>query len=355
MRAVVSTMLALMFGGGVSLLAGSAGPASARAASPQVVAHAEPRAAVSTSVGAAADCTIYSGQPADASRCGNTSDDTVGTDGNGLFYRTMVSFANLNVPAGATVNSATLTINVLGAFGSTAATVVDMTRAFGPGASTWNTYDGVHPWTTAGGDYNASPHAVDSVSGAGSVSFSIPELVQPWVDGSTPYGQLEIVGFSGTGNAFTMSHGPTLSVNYTPPPPPPTTTTGTTPTTPTTGPVVTSPVATPLPVAHGVRALRIKVVLSWTWNGAAIRLRKVKVGTMPGDTELTMSCQGGGCPRHSAAKLTGARKVRRALLRMAGRRFRAGDVLSVKLTAAGYRQERARIFFRNAKRPLILG
>lgn len=346
MRVVVSMMLALVFGGAVSLLAGSGSPAPARAATPRAAAHALPRATVSTTVAAVADCTVYSKTPSDPSLCGGGSDDLVGTDGNGFFYRTMVSFANLNIPAGSTVNGATLTINVLGAFGSTAATVVDMTRAFGPGAATWNTYDGVHPWTTAGGDYNASPHAVDTVAGAGSASFSIPELVQPWVNGSTPYGQLEIVGFTGTGNAFTMSHGPTLSVTYTPPPPPPPTTTS---------PVVTTPVPTPLPVAHGVRALRIKVVLSWTWSAARIRLRKVKVGTMPGDTKLTMSCQGGGCPRHSAVKMTGARKVRRALLKLAGQRYRAGDVLSVKLTAAGYRQERARIFFRNGKRPLILG
>jgi hypothetical protein len=188
----------------------------------------------------------------------------------------MVSFTDLNIPAGSTVNGATLTINVLGAFGSTAATLLDMTRAFAPGAATWDTYDGVHPWTTGGGDYNASPHTVPAVSGPGSVSFSIPELVQPWVDGATPYGQLEVVGFTGTGNAFTMAHGPTLSVTYTPPPPPPMT--GTTPTSPT-GPVVTTPGATPLPVAPGVRVLRIKVVLSWTWKGARIRLRRVKVGT----------------------------------------------------------------------------
>ncbi len=349
MRVVVSTMLALVFGGAVSLLVGSGSTAPARAATPRAAARAMPRAAVVTTVGAVTDCTIYSGQPADASRCGNSSDDTVGTDGNGFFYRTMVSFANLNIPAGSTVNGATFTINVLGALGSTGATVVDMTRAFAPGAATWNTYDGVHPWATAGGDYNASPHAVDTVSGAGAASFSIPELVQPWVSGSTPYGQLEIVGFQGGSAAFTMAHAPTLTVTYTPPAPPTTTTPAPT------GPTVTTPVPTPLPVAHGVRALRVKVVLSWTWNGAAIRLRKVKVGTMPGDTKLTMSCQGGGCPRHSAAKVTGARKVRRGLLRLAGRRYRAGDVLSVKLTAAGYRQERARIFFRNGKRPLILG
>ncbi|HEX3689588.1 MAG TPA: DNRLRE domain-containing protein [Solirubrobacteraceae bacterium] len=358
MRAVVSTMLALMFGGGVSLMAGSAQSVPARAAAVRQVAHAMPRAAVSTSVGSVADCTLFSGSPTSSARCGAGSDDTVGTDGNGAFYRTMVSFTNLSIPAGSTVDSATLTIQALGAFGSTNATVVDMTRAFTAGAATWNTYDGVHGWSTPGGDYGASPNTVVPVSGAGAVSFSIPELVQPWVSGTNTVRQLEIVGFTGTGNAFTMAHGPTLSVTYTPPPPP-TTTTGTTPTstspTTTTGPVVTTPVPTPLPVAHGARALRVKVVLSWTWNGARIRLRKVKVGTMPGATKLTMSCQGGGCPRHSKSTVAGARKVRRALLRMAGRRYRAGDVLSLKLTAAGWRQERARIFFRNGKRPLILG
>jgi len=351
---VVSTMLALVFGGAVSVLAGSAGPAPARAAA---VGHALPRATASTTVAPAADCTIFSGSPASNAQCGGGSDDTVGTDGNGAFYRTLISFTNLGIPAGSTIDSATLTIQALGAFGSTNATVVDMTRAFTPGAATWNTYDGVHGWSTPGGDYDASPNTVLPVSGAGTVSFGVGELVQPWASQATSVRQLEIVGFSGTGNAFTMAHGPTLSVTYTPPAPPSTTTTspttGTGPTT--TGPVVTTPVSTPLPVAHGVRALRIKVVLSWTWNGARIRLRRVKVGTMPGDTKLAMGCQGGGCPRHSAAKAAGARRVRRALLRLAGRRYRAGDVLAIKLTAEGWRQERARIFFRNGRRPLILG
>jgi hypothetical protein len=356
MRVVLSTMLALMFGGGVSLLAGSVGSAPVAATAAPVVAHAMPRETLSTTVAAAADCTIFSGSPSSSAQCGGGSDDTVGTDGNGAFYRTLVSFTNLGVPAGSTIDSATLTIQALGAFGSTNATVVNMTRAFTPGAATWNTYDGVHAWSTPGGDYQASPNTVLPVSGAGAVSFGVGELIQPWASQTNTVHQLEIVGFSGTGNAFTMSHGPTLTVTYTPPPPP-TTTTGPTTTGPTTttGPVVTTPVPTPLPVAHGARALRIKVVLSWTWNGARIRLRKVKVGTMPGDTKLSMSCEGGGCPRHSKAKASGARKVRRGLLGMAGRRYRAGDVLSVKLTAAGWRQERARIFFRNGKRPLVLG
>jgi hypothetical protein len=352
MRGVVSTMLAVMVGGGVGLLAlGGPAPfvAPARAAART---EALPRTAVTTSVGAATDCTIFSGSPASAAQCGGASDSTSGTDGNGALYRTMVSFSNLDVPAGSTINSATLTIQVLGAFGSTNATVLDMARGFAPGAATWNTYDGVHPWSAAGGDFDATPHTTVSVSAPGAVSFSIPALIQPWADGTDSVSQLMILGFTGTGNAFTFgnvahANGPVLSVNYTPPPPPPTS--------PTTGPVVTTPVQTQLPVPKGRRALRIKVALSWTWNGPAIRLRKVKVGTMPGDTKLTMGCDGKGCPRHSGAKVTGARRVRRALLRLAGRRYRAGDVLTVTLSAPRYRSEHARIFFRDGTRPLLLG
>ena len=119
----------------------------------------------------------------------------------------MISFTNLDIPAGSTINSATLTIDVLGAFGSTAATVVDMTRAFAPGAATWNTYDGVHPWSTAGGDFNASPHTVDTVSAAGGVSFSIPALIQPWAGRHRlGAGSWMIVGFTGTGNVFTFDN-----------------------------------------------------------------------------------------------------------------------------------------------------
>jgi hypothetical protein len=312
---------------------------------------------VSATVAAPADCTIYSATPTSPSLCGGGSDDVVGTDGNGAFYRTMVSFAGaLDIPAGSTVTSATLTIQVLGAFGSTAATVLPMTRSFAAGVATWSTYDGVHPWSSAGGDFNANAHVVQTVSAAGAVSFSIPSLVQPWFDGTDSIRQLMILGFSGAGNAFSFAHKPVLSVTYQPPSPSTTTTSPPTPTPTTpTGPVVTTPVPTPLPVAHGMRALRIKVVLSWTWHGARIRLRKVTVGTMPRDTRLTMGCQGAGCPRHSTAKVAGAGRARRALRRLAGRRYRAGDVLSVKLTARGYRGERARIFFRNGKRPLILG
>jgi hypothetical protein len=266
----------------------------------------------------------------------------------------MVSFQDgLGAPASSKVLSSTLTIHVLGAFGSTAVWLFGMTRPFTPGAATWNTYDGVHPWSTAGGDHNSSLQASATVSAAGTVSFSITPLTQAWVDGTNNLRELMILGLSPKGNVFSFGNKasgdpPQLTVAYQPPSPPSTTA-------PTTGPVVTTPVSTPLPVSHANRALRIKVLMSWTWNGALVRLRRVKVGSMPGDTRLALGCQGDGCPRRSDAAASGARRVRRLLQRLAGRRYRAGDILTVKLTAEGYRQERARIFFRNGKKPLILG
>jgi hypothetical protein len=356
MRAAVGTVLAVIFGGGLSLFAGAASAAApARAATPATP-HALPRAALATTVPATADCTIYSGTPTSASPCGAPSDDTVGADGNGALYRTMVSFSGgLGLPAGSTVLSATLTIHALGAFGSTATWVFGMTRSFAAGAATWNTYDGVNPWSTAGGDYDDTLQASSTVSGAGTVSFSITPLVQSWVDGADTIPQLMILGFSPQGNAFSFAsrasgNGPVLTIAYQPLATPTTTTSP-----PPTGPVATTPVSTPLPVSHAARALRIKVLLSWTWNRAVIHLRGVKVGAMPGDTKVSLGCQGAGCPRRSRMSASGARTVRRMLLRLAGRRYRAGDVLTVRLTAAGYRQERAGIFFRNGRKPLILG
>lgn len=358
MRAMVGAVLALVVGGALGVIAGSVHTvAPARAAA---VSHAAPRTGLSTTVAATADCTIFSGSPDSASECGAGSDNLAGSDGNGALYRAMVSFQDgLGIPVGSKVLSSTLTIHVLGAFGSTATWVFGMTRPFTPGAATWNTYDGVHPWSTAGGDYNNSLQASATVSAAGTVSFSITPLTQAWVDGTNSLRELMILGFSPKGNVFSFGNKasgdpPQLTVAYQPPSPPSPPST-TTPTTTTTGPVVTTPVSTPLPVSHAHRALRIKVLMSWTWNGALVRLRRVKVGSMPGDTRLALGCQGGGCPRRSDASAAGARRVRRLLLRLAGRRYRAGDILTVKLAAKGYRQERARIFFRNGKKPLILG
>jgi hypothetical protein len=240
MRAAVGTALAVIFGVGLSPCADAASPAAPVRAATPFTSHALPRDALATTVAASADCTIDSGAPTSASLCGAGSDDSVGSDGNGALFRTMVSFSGgLGVPAGSTVLSATLTIHALGAFGSTTTWVLGMARSFTAGTATWNTYDGVHPWSTAGGDYDNTLQASSTVSGAGTVSFSVTPLVQSWADGTDTIPQLMILGFSPKGNAFTFANrasgnGPALTIAYQPPTPP-------------TGPVTTTPVSTPLP------------------------------------------------------------------------------------------------------------
>ena len=117
-------------------------------------------------------------------------------------------------------------------------------------------------------------------------------------------------------------------------------------------PVVTQPVATTLPRPRGRHALRIRLSLSWTWRYAVTRLDRATAGTMPGRTRITLACAGRGCPRHSTMSATGARRVRRLLKSLHGRRYRAKDVLRITLSARGYRAERAQITFRVGRLPV---
>jgi hypothetical protein len=172
-------------------------------------------------------------------------------------------------------------------------------------------------------------------------------------------GSDDLVGDDGNGNLYrTMISFPaglgipagshilssTLTIAYQPPG---------SPTTAPTPPVVTTPVSTPVPTPAARRSLKIKLVLSWTWNRATTRLHGLKVGSLPGDTGLSMTCRGRGCPRHSKTSVTGARAVRRTLRSLAGRRYRAGDVLTIRLSAPGYRPEQAEVVFRAGKLPSI--
>jgi hypothetical protein len=113
-------------------------------------------------------------------------------------------------------------------------------------------------------------------------------------------------------------------------------------------PIVTTPVPTPVPVPRGRHALKVKLYLSWTWRDAITRLDRAKAGSLPGRTRLALECRGRGCPRHSKMSATGARHVRR----LRGRRYRAGDVLRITVTAPGYGAERAQVTFRYGRVPL---
>jgi hypothetical protein len=116
-------------------------------------------------------------------------------------------------------------------------------------------------------------------------------------------------------------------------------------------PVVTTPVPVRLPRPKARHALKVEISLSWTWRYGVTRLDKVKIGSLPRHTHIKLRCLGRGCPRHSNVQAAGARRVRRLLKRLQGRRYRAGDILRITLTAPGYRPERAEVVIRYGNLP----
>ena len=117
-------------------------------------------------------------------------------------------------------------------------------------------------------------------------------------------------------------------------------------------PVVTTPVATPIPTPKARRALKVKLYLSWTWRYGTTWLNKIRIGRFPAKTRLQIRCLGRSCPIHHKMSATGARRVHHLLRAMKGRRFGAGDVLRITLTAPGYKAERAEVKIRYARLPL---
>jgi hypothetical protein len=98
-------------------------------------------------------------------------------------------------------------------------------------------------------------------------------------------------------------------------------------------------------------SLRVKLYLSWTWRYGTTRLDSVRMGSFPRRTHVIFQCTGRGCQRRAKAAATGPRGVRRLLRTMAGRRYRVGEVLTISLTAPGYRPEQAAVTFRYGRRP----
>ncbi len=123
------------------------------------------------------------------------------------------------------------------------------------------------------------------------------------------------------------------------PPPPPSTS--------------TVPVTTPIPRPTVRHALKVRLVLSWTWRRGTTWLHRATIGTFPGRTRLTIHCRGAGCGRHRTASARGHRSVRRLLRSLAGRRYRTGDVLAISLTAPGYVSERADVTIRGGREPRV--
>lgn len=120
-----------------------------------------------------------------------------------------------------------------------------------------------------------------------------------------------------------------------------------------TPPPVSAPVTTPVPIPKAPHALKVRMALTWRWEGKTTWLLKTTIGRMPWRTRISLRCTGRGCPRHSRLSVRGARAVRRLVRSFHRRRYRSGDVLRITLTAPGYRPERARVMIRNGRKPLV--
>ncbi len=129
------------------------------------------------------------------------------------------------------------------------------------------------------------------------------------------------------------------------PPPPVPTPPAATPPAPS-APVVSVPVTSPTP-----RRLRIKLILSWTWNHRTTTLHKIQIPHMPPRATLTVSCRGRGCPRH--ARRTDYRHLHRLIRYLDGHAYRAGQRVTLVISEKGYRSERVQAQIRNGHLPRV--
>jgi hypothetical protein len=125
--------------------------------------------------------------------------------------------------------------------------------------------------------------------------------------------------------------------------------------TPTPTPVHPAPATQTLPVpAPALRSkhgrVRAKVFLSWTWNHARTRLHGVRVRGVPHNGRISIRCAGKGCPE--TATTARYKHLNRFLRSLDGRVYRAGDVLTITVSAPGKQSERIAVRIRDGALPV---
>ncbi len=174
-----------------------------------------------------ADCHIVGGSFANQSFCASTELE-VGTASTGNRHGMLFFPVEGALPRDSQVVSATLSLYVPRAASTGPLTVAarGLTTPFTHDA-TWNRYDGVHAWTSPGGDYGATTYdTVAAGSGAGWVDLQAPGLVQGWVNGETPNDGFLLRRQTEDANDFLVrfisrnntdsAHWPTLTIAYDP-------------------------------------------------------------------------------------------------------------------------------------------
>lgn len=108
-------------------------------------------------------------------------------------------------------------------------------------------------------------------------------------------------------------------------------------------------VKVPLPKRRR-RQIRARITMGWRWNASKTTLTKLSLTKLPAKARLVARCTGSRRPFKSVKGTK--RHLKRFERRLVGRRFHAGDKLTLTISAKGMRSERARITIRRERKPL---
>jgi hypothetical protein len=109
-----------------------------------------------------------------------------------------------------------------------------------------------------------------------------------------------------------------------------------------------NPQVTPKPASPA--AVHAQFVINWHWVRRTTVIRRITVRHLPRQATVRVSCTGRRCPRLRPDR-EGARKVKRLLTALRGKRFHPGETLHLTVTQRSHRAERIELIMRNNKMP----
>lgn len=111
------------------------------------------------------------------------------------------------------------------------------------------------------------------------------------------------------------------------------------------------PPAPPAPT-RSARRIRVKIVTSWTWKGSRTWLDRMRFsGSLPAGAKIRVSCHGRRCRKRAMS--ADRRHLRRLISSLKARAFRAGQRLTITISAPGWVSERAQVRIRNGRLPRV--
>jgi hypothetical protein len=157
---------------------------------------------------------------------GSNTKMLVGKDGLGRNHKSLIEFNISSIPAGNTVVSAKLQINVLYSSSDNNITIslYRLTSPWNESEATWSNRTISELWNTTGGSYAEEVDSLQFSNESRFYNFTITNLVRNWVNGSyTNYGIILVSNDSSTGNrreidssdSTNSSARPKLVIDYT--------------------------------------------------------------------------------------------------------------------------------------------